>query len=140
MTVRVDFYLLESAHLSAESVCCRLAAKAYRQGMPVDILATSEQQARQLDEQLWSEPPGRFLPHAYDRGTDGRQLPIRILFGQEPAAAICINLGNTPVAADPPPQRILEIVPAEAEQRSASREKYKFYRARRWPLNTHKLR
>ena len=141
MSVKVDFYLLETARLTPESVSCRLAAKAYQQGASVDILATSEQHAHLIDEQLWSEPNGRFLPHQLADQTANQPAPIMIrLSDNECSGNICINLTVDPVAEIDTLQRILEIVPAEPGQRTASREKYKAYRARQWELSTHKLR
>jgi DNA polymerase-3 subunit chi len=111
---QVDFYVLADPSLSAGQLACRLCMMAWEQGHRVAVLAGNEQDADDLDELMWDFPPGRFLPHA-------------------PGGDVVINLGG---AAIPQPERfrrLLEIVPADARQKQASREKFRQYRE--WGLS-----
>lgn len=79
MTERVDFYILESTEEDARyTVACRIAEKGFQQGLRVYLRTESEQQARQLDEWLWSFSGPSFLPHRLvggDSGDSGDQTP-----------------------------------------------------------------
>ncbi len=126
---QVDFYVLASASQSAERLACRLAMMAWEQGHRVALRADSDTEVRALDELMWDVPPGRFLPHA--SGEDGADSPVSI--GSRETAIptdrdVIINLAAQPVPEPTRFRRLLEIVPAEAGQRTASREKFRQYR------------
>ena len=64
MPERVDFYLLDRSDVESKLLCaCKVAGKAYQQGLKVFIRASDLEQARQLDRLLWSYHPASFVPH-----------------------------------------------------------------------------
>jgi DNA polymerase-3 subunit chi len=131
---QVDFYVLADPSLSAGQLACRLCMMAWEQGHRVAVLAGNEQEADDLDELMWDFPAGRFLPHA--PGAADATAPVSIVVAAEqlaPGRDVVINLGG---AAIPQPERfrrLLEIVPADARQKQASREKFRQYRE--WGLS-----
>mgnify|MGYP000281859970 CR=1 FL=1 len=69
---QVDFYVLARTTQSAEQLACRLAMMAWEQGHRVAVCTASDPDARRLDELMWDDPPGRFLPHATGADETGR--------------------------------------------------------------------
>ncbi len=139
-TCQVDFYILARPTQSPGQFVCRLAMKAWEQGHKVMVRTASEDEARQLDELMWDYPPGRFLPH--ETGTIGAGVAV----GIAPHNAVIpehrdlvINLCDESVPDPSRYRRLCEIVPAAAEQRSASRVKFKTYREQGLSPETHTI-
>ena len=126
---QVDFYVLARPGQSAEKLACRLAMKAWQNGHRVMVQTRDEAQAIALDEMMWDEPPGRFLPHSSGAGSDKAPVSIQAQPRTETDGSdLLINLTAEPVTEPQRFRRLLEIVPAEAQQRAASRLKFKAYR------------
>lgn len=148
---RVDFYLLQSA-AAAESgaptegigaklaLACRLADKAYRLGHKIYIYTPDAALAARLDDLLWVQNPGSFIPHhIYKEG--------------EPQAAVAIGTVPPPAALDEvlvslsaevPDffsrfERVVELVGNDETEKAQSRERFRFYRDRGYTLQTHTL-
>ena len=126
---QVDFYVLADAGKSPEQVACWLAVKAWEQGHRVAVRTSDDAAARSLDEMMWDFPPGRFLPHT--REQDMSSAPVRIgttgdAFDDE--RPVLVNLDESSVPEPRRFTRLLEIVPANTEHRTASRRKYVEYR------------
>ena len=136
----IDFYVLaDAAESRREQVACRLAEKAFGLGHRIYVNARDAQQARALDELLWTFRDGAFLPHALIQ--DDASAPILVAAGEDPAETpdLLINL-----AGETPPfftrcERVAEIVNDEPAVRDAGRERFRFYRDRGYALRTHKL-
>lgn len=128
-TCQVDFYVLVDPARTAESLACQLALMAWEQGHRVCVLTEDATEASRLDELMWEQPPGRFLPHDIGSGAD--ECPVRI---EEIGKAIpadrdvVINLACSAVGEPGRFQRLLEIVPPDDGRRQASRDKYRAYR------------
>jgi DNA polymerase-3 subunit chi len=130
---QVDFYVLSGSVPSPEQLACRLALMAWEQGHRIAVLARDDEAARSLDEQLWQDPPGRFMPHALADVADSGQkdAPVEIVSGGQTIGEnrdLVINLCPDPVPEPSRFRRLCEIVPARAEQRTASRQKFRIYR------------
>ncbi|HEX7029401.1 MAG TPA: DNA polymerase III subunit chi [Gammaproteobacteria bacterium] len=136
----IDFYVLADADESnRERLACRLAEKAFGLGHRIYLNARDAQQARALDDLLWTFRDGAFLPHALL--ADDATAPIVIGAGEEPAATpdLMINLAGTAPAFFTRFDRIAELVNEEPAVRDAGRERFRFYRDRGYSLRTHKL-
>ena len=138
---RIDFYILPDPE--AVMTVCRLCDKAVASGARVYLRAPDPALRDELDGALWSFRQGGFVAHEFHDGAPVAEPQPMVLIGDvEPPAShhgILINLG-----ADVPPyfshfERVLEIVPARAEDRASSRDRYKFYRDRGYELGTHNL-
>jgi DNA polymerase-3 subunit chi len=139
---RVDFYVLSEATSEASlRLACRLAEKAYRMGHRVHIHTDSADQARRLDQILWTFRAGSFLPHALVSEGAPSDYPIRI--GWDPTdpqqGDVLINLSTAVAPFYATFQRVAELVgPSEAE-RLAGRDRYRFYRDRGHTPHSHQL-
>ena len=137
---RVDFYVLQDASQSPELIACQLAVKAWEQGNRTLVVVIDESATIRMDSLLWEQPQGRFLPHA--RMGMGQDAPILIGTSDHLASAnveVLINL--TPQAVDHPQrfERLLELVPADAGLKQASREKFRAYKSLGLEPVTHAL-
>jgi DNA polymerase-3 subunit chi len=142
---RIEFYVLDSPASDARLLlACRLAEKAVGQNYEVLINASSEAESFLLDELLWTFSQGSFLPHRL-LGNSGRAEEgehVLIGCGQEPGEGhpdLLINL-----APAVPPffsrfDRVAEVVSAGDQNKSAGRERFRYYRDRGYALQTHQV-
>ena len=161
---RVDFYLLEHAPAGGRDLAtCKLAHKAFRLGHRIYILTPDSDHAAKLDQLLWTFSPGTFVPHGLN--SDETADPLAVVIGsEEPPPEFDDVLmhrqqggqwqlerlaGTHPVAAleavgKVPDcfsrfQRVAEIVDNDAEQKQHARTRFRFYRERGYPLQTHNM-
>ena len=133
--MRVDFYEMSGRFTDPLFVAGVLAGRAWPASSPVAIVGERDQ-LEQLDRQLWSEPDGRFLPHALDDDS----APIRLLEIPPDAAAVLINLD--PAAALPKGrfERVLEIIPPDESLKQQLRDRWKAWKQQGAELHHHVLR
>jgi len=137
---KVTFYVVAGTEQTTESVACRLALKAWKQGYHVLVLVSDENAATSLDNLMWNIPAGRFLPHS--TGAADADTPVSIdVQGAEVAKDrdLVINLAEQAVSEPGHYKRLLEIVPASAQQREASRQKFRIYRDLGMEPETHNI-
>ncbi|MGE0387035.1 MAG: DNA polymerase III subunit chi [Gammaproteobacteria bacterium] len=139
---RVDFYVIgQAARGDADSVACRLAAKAFEQGRRVYVFAADEGAADRLDTLMWTFRDISFVPHK--RTGDDRlpDTPVLIGTGDPPDghADVMVNLSHPVPPAFSRFDRVIEIVPSAGEGRDRARERYRFYQDRGYALTTHEL-
>ena len=137
---RVGFYVIQNNAATARlNVAVRLAEKAFAQGMRIYINADSEQQARALDELLWSARPTSFLPHGLTGEEHSEKIAIG--WGQEPDThddlLINLKLGVPPFFGRF--RRVAEVVTQDPESLAALRESWKYYKERGYELEKHDL-
>jgi DNA polymerase-3 subunit chi len=142
---RVDFYILDSGSKDNRlTLACRLAEKAVGHDHEVLINTESHEQGSRLDELLWTFSQGSFLPHrllANEAATDEGE-PVAIGTGHEPPDGrwdLLINL-----AAEVPQffgrfKRVAELVDSDEDNKSAGRERFRYYRDRGYELRTHNV-
>lgn len=139
---KVDFYLLGNDGDSRELFACRLTEKAWRLGHRVYLLAPDQVSANELDELLWTFSQGSFVPHAVCRKeTDVEQHPVLIGHGEPPSGLTDVLISLAP---DVPAwfsrfTRVAEMVGANENEKASARERFRFYRERGYPLETHNL-
>ena len=138
---RVGFYVVQSAEPGARlSVAVRLAEKAFQQGHRIFINAVDENQARELDELLWSHRPSSFLPHAL-HGREHSET-IAIGWGQEPGQHndLLINLQLETPSFFSRFNRVAEVVTQDEKSLDALRDAWRFYKSRGYQLEKHDLK
>ncbi|HEX6998552.1 MAG TPA: DNA polymerase III subunit chi [Gammaproteobacteria bacterium] len=142
---RVDFYILRDDSDTARLVlACRIAEKAMQQDQHVFIHSSSEAEARKLDELLWTFSQGSFVPHKIvgpDGGAPALE-PVLIGAGIDPAGPrfdVMINLADEVPEFFSRYERVVEPVDGNPARRQRSRERYRFYRDRGYPLATHEV-
>jgi DNA polymerase-3 subunit chi len=142
---QVDFYISDSDFGDARlRLACKIADEATDLGKQVFIHSTSGDEARQLDELLWTFSQGSFIPHRIVHGElDHPPLePVLIGVNQTPSPGrwdVLINLAPEVPEFFSRYERVAEVVDANAARREQSRERYRFYRDRGYPLNTLKV-
>jgi DNA polymerase-3 subunit chi len=139
----IDFYVISDtapdAHLRH---ACRLAEQAVDSGQRVFIRATLAEDAKRIDDLLWTFGDRSFLPHEIATPASPSHPLVRILIGTEPPdhfRDLLINLSaDTPVDIATLP-RIAELVPADPERKRLAREHFKQYRERGVEPATHNV-
>lgn len=140
---RVDFYVLAAAgEQSRYTFACRLAEKAYRLDNSVHIETGSAEDARRVDELLWTFRDGSFVPH-HLLGSERNDLPSPVTIGCDKAVAekrdLLINLcDEVPDFAAAFP-RVAELVSSDEESRQQSRKRFVLYRDQGHTLETHNV-
>ena len=135
---RIDFYTHVEDKLKT---ACALAGKAHGLGLKVTVFCPDPETAQRFDRMLWITPATGFLPHCTPRDPLAAVTPVLIDYrGDEPACdQVLVNL-----RPEWPPffgrfQRLVEIVSHEDDDRSAARERFRFYRDRGYEISTHDL-
>lgn len=136
---RADFYLIDKPRFRENplALVCALVDKAFASDQPCLVLAASMAQAEELDELLWSFKPEAFIPHQI-AGQDGPEADAEVTVLIVPPGvqaadrALLINLRDETAEGDF--QRVLEIVPADTDARSGSRQRWKSYQQRGFDL------
>ena len=139
---RIDFYILNSAAPEdALLFCCRLAEKAWRSGHRVLIHSDNEASTEQLDRLLWESRPSSFVPHSTDTSD---AITLCHPSGDTPAAMgehsdVLINTSAQLPEAFSRFRRMAEVVVQQEAALAASRERYRFYKQRGYPLHSHPI-
>lgn len=136
---KVSFYVLPETG-QREQFACRLAEKAYKQGLAVHLQASDAANAALLDELLWTFRDGSFVPHALISAAD-ESTPVIIATNEAPLAdsGLMINLSTDTNPHFSRFDRLAEIIDSASDSRDAGRARYKFYKDRGYELETHKL-
>ena len=96
---QVDFYILASDSDEARlRLACKIVDKATQLDHHVFIHSTSADEAKQLDELLWTFSQGSFIPHRIVSGElkEPPREPVLIGVNQSPAPGrweVLVNLG-----------------------------------------------
>ncbi|THD12169.1 DNA polymerase III subunit chi [Metallibacterium scheffleri] len=138
---QADFYLIDKPRFREQPLLlvCELARRAYDKRQPTLILARDFSQAEALDELLWSFDEDAFIPHQIAGDYDDADTAVLIAPPglDTPDRALIINLRDEPCARAC--QRLLEVVPADADARSGSRERWRAYQQRGYTLAKHDM-
>ncbi len=134
----VGFYILgEEAAYDRLALACRIAEKAYDGGHRVYIHCADAEQARRMDELLWTFKQNSFVPH----GPAGADDPSPVQVGHHGEAAghedVLINLSDEVPQFFSRFHRLAEVV--DNGNREVGREHYRFYRERGYPLQDHRI-
>jgi DNA polymerase-3 subunit chi len=140
---QVDFYVLTAAasHQGRARFACRLAEKAWKKGYRVFIHTSSEFEAQQLDDLLWTFRAESFVPHAIATDPRDAALPVLVGTGSEPALPLdlLVNLSDTVPAYFQRFARLAEIVEPNDTQREIARSRYRHYREQGCRLRSHNV-
>lgn len=139
----VSFYVLGNHDQQQRlEFACKLVEKIYRTGFFCYVLAESAEQAGQIDKALWTFRAGSFVPHQIYQGLLP-QYPGTILIGDsdipEAWRSVIVNLSSTFPPAEPPTERILEILDNSEQSKQAGRQRYRHYQQLGLSINTHKM-
>jgi DNA polymerase-3 subunit chi len=132
----------DSAPTALLKVACRITEKAWKAGSTVLIQHDDPATLSTLDEMLWVGNDHSFIPH--EVGSAAPQLtgiPVVLNTGAGPTQPVDVLINLTPQLPARPElaARIIEIIDADPARRAAGRERFKAYRERGFPLETHGL-
>ena len=140
---RIDFYLLQHADVAeAKTVAvCRLANKAYHQGRRIYIFTENHEDSQALDRLLWTYHPGTFVPHGLKLEDMPSPLPVLIGHNEPPADwnDVLITIRTEVPSCFSRFERVAEVVDGTNSDKCEARERYRFYRERGYPLQTHSI-
>jgi DNA polymerase-3 subunit chi len=137
MTLINFYHDAPDKHLAA----CKIVAKAVQQKLRVLIYSREARVIQHLDKLLWTWQSTGFVPHCMADSPLAAETPV-LLSGD------CATLSHDEVLvnldAECPPgfsrfQRLVEIIGIEDEDRSAGRERFRFYRDRGYEIKAHRL-
>jgi DNA polymerase-3 subunit chi len=140
---KVDVYLLgNNEPRGRERVACRLVEKAYRLGHRVYLYAPDKPAALEMDELLWTFSQGSFVPHAVCQDeTNADAHPVLIGHDEPPTSLhdVLVSLASEVPSWFSRFARVAELVGPGEDDKARGRERYRFYRERGYPLDTHNL-
>lgn len=139
---QVEFHILDDA--TSDQAYLQLIGQQiqnlYRQSRKIYVHADSEEQAKAIDEWLWTQDLEDFIPHNLVGEGPNKAPPVQIGFGEPPQNQhdCLINLSGELQKFFSYFLACLEIVPNQEEAKEKARERYKFYRSHGYPLKHHK--
>ncbi len=139
---RIDFYVFPGRGVSARSMlACRLTEKAYGLGHKIYIHTDSAEQARYLDDLLWTFRQGSFIPHALCPAPPNDASPVLIGWQGAPSnrQEVLINLGTQVPDFFEHFERVVELVDQDPETLKQSRTRFRAYREQGCEPETVKL-
>ncbi len=144
---RVDFYILQNqSAIDRLTFACRLAEKAVNQGNLISIMSENSEQSDQLDSLLWSFKPESFVPHtkfSEISSTENPDIKTPVVICTEKPAPdhhdVMINLQPGIPGQFSRFKRLIEIVIQEQSILNTTRQNYKFYSDRGYPIYHHKI-
>ena len=138
---RADFYLIAKPRFRDDPLLlvCELAKRAFESGQRTLILTRSFDQAEQLDEKLWEFDADAFVPHQIAGDGDDAITPVLIAApdSRTPDRPLVINLRDD--CAPGLFERVLEVVPADEDQRLGSRKRWTTYKAAGFEVAKHDM-
>ena len=135
----IDFYFNAEDRLQ---VACRLAAKAASQNARMVIYAPEGDVASRIDRLLWTWQALSFVPHCAPRDPLAGQTPVIVDWQADDNLLhdeVLLNLRPEQPQYFGRYRRLIEIVSLDDGDRSAARERFRFYRERGYEIRTHDL-
>jgi DNA polymerase-3 subunit chi len=141
---KVDFYLLRDTEPRARlRTACRLAEKAYEQGLRVALQTDGAAETAELDELLWTFSDRSFVPHCVwpADATAAADTPVLIGSGALPESHrdVLVNLGAEVPAGFEAYARVLEIVDCDEAAKAQARNRWRRYREHGVSPESHNL-
>jgi len=139
---KIDFYVLPDAGQQVrESMACRLIDKVYQLQHTIYVQTGSREDAKRLDDLLWTFRPGSFIPHAIVQPGQTHQAPVMIGFSDHTPEMtdVLLNLTQDVPLFFSQFDRLAEVVDADQTSRSLARDRFRFYKDRGYELTTHEM-
>ncbi len=105
------------------------------------VYVPDAEQATRLDRMLWTQPALSFVPHCRADSVLARETSILLTDRLDaPSQESCLlNLGNELSPTFSRFEYLVEIVCTDDAVRLPARERYKFYRDRGYPIESHDI-
>lgn len=131
---RIDFH---SNVPDKITYACRLVRKARAADCRIVLLTADRNHLAALDEALWTFSEQDFLPHVMAGDALAAQTPVVLTDTDTvelPHHQILINLSGTTPHHFARFERMFEIIASDDADKTAGRERYRFYQQRGYPL------
>lgn len=135
---QIDFYTRAEDRLHT---ACRIAVKAWQQGLRVLLLTPDAEATALVERLLWTTPATGFVPHVRAADPLAAVTPVIVDHAPEPLPhdEVLLNL-----CRERPPcfsrfRRLVEVVSTDEEDSRAARERYRFYQSCGYPIRHHDL-
>lgn len=130
---QVDFYALGAPDRRSRLVAaCRLAEKAYDQGLKVAVRTSSPAETAEVDELLWTFADGSFIPHGVWPAEPDFAAVTPVLVGMnalpESHRDVLINLGADAPADFSAYARVCDVVGGDEDGKQSGRRRWRTYR------------
>jgi DNA polymerase-3 subunit chi len=141
---KVDFYLLSTADARSRlATACRLAEKAYEQGLRVSVRMSGPAEAAEIDELMWTFSDRAFIPHGvWPAEPDfAAATPVMISSGPLPESHrdVLINLGADVPADFDRFARVCEVVSGDEDAKRQARVRWRGYKEAGLAPDSHNL-
>lgn len=130
---RIDFYTLTETDRRARLVtACRLAEKAYEQGLRVAVRTGNAAETAEFDQLLWTFTDDSFVPHGVWPSEPEVANATPVLVGSSALPAthrdVLINLATDAPADFSAYARVCEVVGGDEDAKKAGRHRWRAYR------------
>jgi len=134
---RIDFHFNTPDKLA---YACRLVRKILRSGERSVVFADSDTIGR-LDQALWTFSELDFIPHVRAGDPLAAQTPVVLCSDavEPPHWDVLVNLAGVTPPFFSRFARLIELVGAQPDDRTQARERWRFYKDRGYPLESHDL-
>ena len=147
---KIDFYITNINTLDEYlNFACRLTEKAYRKQCDVYLHNANEEHMAALDKLLWTFRPNSFLPHISEMSDESNKAETATSETNEILVAcsgdpqehhdVLVNLTEQTPEFFSRFTRVAEVVMGGDQAKEKSRQRYKYYRDRGYPLEVHNL-
>ena len=141
---QVDFYTLSASDRRSRLVAaCRLAEKAYDQGLKVAVRTSSPAETAEVDDLLWTFADGSFIPHGVWPAEPDFVSVTPVLVGMnalpDSHRDVLINLGSDAPADFSAYARVCDVVGGDEDGRKSGRNRWRTYRDAGCALTAHPI-
>ena len=135
---RIDFY---TGATDRQLTAIRLVLKALEQKCRVAIYTDGPQATDALDQQLWTFQQLSFVPHCRADDPLVAETPVIVdhQYKNLPHTEILINLHSESPAFFEQFARVIEIVGDDEQEKALARQRFRLYRDKGYPPETHAL-
>ena len=135
---QIDFHILQDASVEARWLyVCRFIEKVERLGHSILVVVDTQEEAQELDDLLWSFKPESFIAHQIIGGDEEAKVEITYTANAGEHHDVLINLSSQIPEYFSRFARAAEIVIQEPKILENTREHYKFYKQRGYPITQH---
>ncbi len=136
---QIDFHILQDTSVEARWLyVCRFIEKVERLGHSILVAVDTLEEAQELDDLLWSFKPESFIAHQIIGGDEEAKVEITYSANAGEHHDVLINLSSQIPEYFSRFARAAEIVIQEPKILENTREHYKFYKQRGYPITQHK--
>ena len=142
---QIDFHILQDTSIEARWLyVCRFIEKVERLGHSILVVVDTQEQAHELDDLLWSFKPESFIAHQIIGGDEDARVEITYPLNANAGTInsgehqdVLINLSSQIPDFFSRFARLAEIVIQEPKILENTREHYRFYKQRGYPITQH---